>query len=106
VVARGLSYSGRRRTANPNEGGDVGGKKTSGRNTSEDDEEGEVVGHAWQKIGETHVFKRGRQKVNCLPRFVRHPIPSKPSHRSAQLRSRTNRLLPLVGCVERWIDGH
>jgi hypothetical protein len=32
--------------------------------------------------------------VNCLPRFLRQPIPSKPSHRSAQLRLRANRLPP------------
>jgi hypothetical protein len=47
VAARGLSYGRRRRAANPNEGSDGGGKKTSARNTSADDEEGEVAGCAW-----------------------------------------------------------
>jgi hypothetical protein len=38
---------------NPNEGGDNGDKKTSARNASTDDEEGEVAKLAWRKIGET-----------------------------------------------------
>jgi hypothetical protein len=72
--------------ANPNEGGDGGDKKTSIRNTSADDEEGEVVGCAWQKTRETPIFKKGRRKVNRPPRFTHCPVPSKLSHCSAQLR--------------------
>jgi hypothetical protein len=88
VAARGLSCGERRRAPNPNEGDDGGSKKTSRRNVSEDDEEGEVAGACMVKTGETPVFKKGRRKVNCPPRFVRRPVPSKSSHRPAQLRSR------------------
>jgi hypothetical protein len=69
--------------ANPNEGGDGGDKKTSIRNTSADDEEGEVAGCAWRKTRETPIFKKGRQKANRPLRFTHCPVPSKLSHCSA-----------------------
>jgi hypothetical protein len=81
VAAQGLNYGGRRRAANPNEGEDGGGKKMSARNASADEEESEVAGRAWRKIGKPPVLKRGRRKANRPPRFACRPIPSKLSHR-------------------------
>jgi hypothetical protein len=65
------------------EGGDSNSEKTSARNMSADDEEGEITGRVWRKIGETPIFKRRKRKVNHPARFARHPVPFKPSHRSA-----------------------
>jgi hypothetical protein len=106
VMARGLGYDRRRREANPNEGDTSGGRETSTRNMSTDDEEARLQGICGKQQGKPlYLREESGRRTACLDS---HAIPSRQNHHIILpcYVHATDRPHPLLECVGRWINGH